>query len=176
MTEGLRSGADVVVAPGEHVLPFGRLDIDLPGGEPVWAGRRLDEFVPASRIHVRGLRNRYRRAGLGAALVARLAPVEGVAPPRYSRVPPLRKVPVTVFLRLDHVREGLATGQLRGALELYSMDTASEIVVEGRQVPLEFEPSAALASTLDRAPVWESEIRAFLRGSFLEGGGAPSTP
>ena len=172
LTEGLRSGADVAVAPGEHVLPFGRLDIDLPGGEPVWAGRRLDEFFPASRIHVRGLRNRYRRAGLGAALVARLAPVEGVVPPRYSRVPPLRKVPVTVFLRLDRVREGFATGQLRGALELYSMDTASEIVVEGRPVPLEFEPSAALAYTLDRAPVWESEIRAFLRGTFHEGGGS----
>jgi pimeloyl-ACP methyl ester carboxylesterase len=82
------------------------------------------------------------------------------------------KVPVTVFLRLDHVREGLATGQLRGALELYSMDTASHIEVEGRPVPLEFEPSAAFAYTLDHAPVWDSEIRAFLRGSFLQGGGA----
>jgi pimeloyl-ACP methyl ester carboxylesterase len=171
LAEGLRSGAEVVVAPGEHVLPFGRLDIDLPGGEPVWAGRRLDEFFPASRIHVRGLRNRYRRAGLGAALVARLAPVEGVAPPRYSRLPPALKVPMTVFLRLDRVREGLATGKLRGALELYSMDASTEIVVEGRSVPLEFEPSAALAYTLDRAPVWDSEIRAFLRGSFLQGGG-----
>ena len=79
---------------------------------------------------------------------------------------------MTVFLRLDHVREGLATGQLQGALELYSMDSASQIEVEGRPVPLEFEPSAALAYTLDHAPVWDSEIGAFLRGSFLEGGGA----
>ena len=99
-------------------------------------------------------------------------------PSRVSRRPatascrPALKVPVTVFLRLDHVREGLATGQLRGALEVYSMDTASQIEVEGRPVPLEFEPSAALAYTLDRAPVWDSEIRAFLRGSFLQGGGA----
>jgi pimeloyl-ACP methyl ester carboxylesterase len=171
LTEGLRSGADVVVAPGEHLLPFGRIDVDLPGGEPVWAGRSLDEFLPASHVHVRGLRNRYRRAGLGAALVARLGPVRNVAAPRYSRLPPVLKVPVTAFLRLDHVREGLATGQLRGALELYSMDAASEIVVEGRAVPLEFEPSAALAYTLDRAPVWDSEIRAFLRGTFLQSEG-----
>ena len=132
LTEGLRKGADIVVAPGERLLPFGRLEIDLPGGEPVWAGRPLDEFLPASDIQIRGLRNRYRQVGLGAALVARLGPVKGVAPPRYSRVPPALKVPVTVFLRLDHVREGLATGQLHGALELYSMDTASQIEVEGR--------------------------------------------
>jgi pimeloyl-ACP methyl ester carboxylesterase len=172
LTEGLRKGADVVVAPGARLLPFGRLEIDLPGGEPVWAGRPLDEFLPASDIQIRGLRNRYRQVGLGAALVAHLGPVKGVAPPRYSHVPPALKVPVTVFLRLDHVREGLATGQLRGALELYSMDTASQIEVEGRPVPLEFEPSAAFAYTLDHAPVWDSEIRAFLRGSFLQGGGA----
>jgi hypothetical protein len=103
--------------------------------------------------------------------MASLAPAKGTGHV-YSLVPPPLKVPVTVFLRIDHVREGLATGQLRGALEVYSMDTASEIEVDGRPVPLEFEPSAALAYTLDRAPVWDSEIRAFLRGSFLQGGGA----
>jgi hypothetical protein len=172
LTEGLRRGADVVVAPGEHLLPFGRLEVALPGGEPAWAGRPLNEFLPASDIRVRGLRNRYRQVGLGAALVARLGTIEGVEPFRYSLVPPHLKVPVTAFLRLDHVREGLATGQLQGKLELYSMDSSSQVVVEGRPVPLEFEPSAALAYTLDHAPVWDSEIGAFLRGSFLEGGGA----
>jgi pimeloyl-ACP methyl ester carboxylesterase len=172
LTEGLRKGTEVVVSPGERLLPFGRLEVDLPGGEPVWAGRPLDEFLPASDVQVRGLRNRYRQVGLGAALVAHLGPVKGAEPPRYSRVPPRLKVPVTVFLRLDHVREGLATGQLRGALELYSMDTASQIDVEGHPVPLEFEPTAAIAYTLDQAPVWDSEIRGFLRGSFLQGGGA----
>jgi pimeloyl-ACP methyl ester carboxylesterase len=52
------------------------------------------------------------------------------------------------------------------------MDTASQIEVEGHPVPLEFEPSAALAYTLDHAPIWDSEISAFLRGSFLQGGGS----
>ena len=168
LTEGLRSGAHVVVAAGEHPLPFGHLDVDLPGGEPMWGGRPLDEFLPASDIGVRGLRNRYRRPGLGAPLVARLGAVQGVLP-QYSRVPPNLKVPITAFLRLEEVRKGLLTGQLTGALELYSMDAATRIAVEGRQVPLEFEPSAALASTLERAPVWDSEIRGFLRGSFQAG-------
>jgi pimeloyl-ACP methyl ester carboxylesterase len=171
LAEGLRKGSEVVIAAGQHRLPFGRLDMDLPGGAPVWADRPLDGFLPASDINVRGLRNRYRQVGLGAALIARLGTVKGAEPPQFSRFPPILKVPVTVFLRLDHVREGLITGELRGALELYSMDTASQIMVEGRPVPLEFEPSAALAATLDNAPVWDSEIRAFFRGSFLKGGG-----
>jgi pimeloyl-ACP methyl ester carboxylesterase len=170
LTEGLtpQDGAAVDITPGERRLPFGRLDIDLPGGEPVWGGHALRDFRPAAHVQVRGLRNRYRRAGVGAPLVASLTPVEGAAG-EHVRLPPRLRVPVTVFLRLDHVREGLATGQLRGALEVYSMDTASEIEVEGRQVPLEFEPTAALAYTLDHAPIWDSEIRAFLSGTFLQG-------
>jgi pimeloyl-ACP methyl ester carboxylesterase len=172
LTEGLtpKDGADVAVAPGEHRLPFGRLDIELPGGAPVWAGHDLSNFRPAAHVKVRGLRNRYRRAGIGAPLVARLASMQS-ASPKYRRVPPSLQVPITVFLRLDHVREGLATGQLQGTLEVYSMDTASEINVDGRSVPLEFEPTAALAYTLDRAPVWDSEIRGFLGGTFLHDGG-----
>jgi hypothetical protein len=170
LAEGLSpTGEHVAVEPGTYRLPFGELRIDLPGGRPVWAGRSLDEFVPASHVEVRGLRNRYRRAGLGAALMASLGPVPGAAPEQ-THLPPRLKVAVTIFLRLDHVRAGLATGQFQGALELYSMDDADDIVVEGRTVSLEFEPSAALAYTLDSAPVWESEIWGFLRGTFLKGG------
>jgi pimeloyl-ACP methyl ester carboxylesterase len=172
LTEGLatKDGQEVVLTAGVRRLPFGQLDVDLPGGEPAWAGHALRELRPAAHIKVRGLRNRYRRAGIGAPLVARLAPLEH-APPQFSRVPPSLQVPVTVFLRIDHVREGLATGQLRGAIEVYSMDTADKVEVDGRSVPLEFEPTAALAYTLDKSPVWDSEIGAFLRGSFLRGGG-----
>jgi pimeloyl-ACP methyl ester carboxylesterase len=55
------------------------------------------------------------------------------------------------------------------------MDNADAVVVEGRRIPLEFEPSAALASSLENAPVWQSEIWGFLRGTFLEGGSALHT-
>lgn len=172
LTEGLTApdGSGVVVAPGERLLPFGRLDINLPAGPPTWAGRRLQDFVAASHVAVRGLRNRYRQAGLGAPLIAGLAPVDQVAV-RNSLVPPRLKVPVTVFLRLDQVREGLTTGRLQGALEVYTKDAANRIVVEGREVPLEFEMSAAFAATLNNAPVWETELRGFLSGNFVQSGG-----
>ena len=160
-------GSEVIVAGGQIALPFGQLSVDLPGGAPMWAGRRLERFLPASNVAIRGLRNRYRQAGLGAPLVASLGAAENIAP-RYSRVPPRLKVPVTIFLRFDDVREGITSGQLRASLELYTMDSDARIEVEGRPVPLEFEPSAALAYTLDNARIWDTEIRAFLRGDYLE--------
>jgi len=39
-----------------------------------WGGYRLDHFVSTTTLEVRGLRNRYRRPGLGAPLAASLAP------------------------------------------------------------------------------------------------------
>src|SRR5262249_60630569 len=116
-----------------------RLVVDLPGGDPVWAGRRLEAFLPASNVAVRGLRNRYRQAGLGAPLVASLGPAENVAP-RYSFLPPRLKVPVTIFLRLDDVRDGLDSGPLRGSLELYTQDAAAHSQVDGHECTLECEP------------------------------------
>jgi Alpha/beta hydrolase family len=163
-------GTEVVVAGGEHALPFGHLSVDLPRGAPMWAGRRLERFLPASNVAIRGLRNRYRQAGLGAPLVASLGVAENVAP-RFSLVPPGIKVPVTIFLRFDGVREGIASGQLRASLELYTQDSADRITVVGREVPLEFEPSAALAYSLNDARIWETEIRGFLRGNYLEHSG-----
>jgi hypothetical protein len=162
--------AEVMVAGGEQPLPFGRLDVDLPGGPPVWAGRQLEKFLPASNVAIRGLRNRYRQAGLGAPLVASLGVAETVAP-RFSLVPPGLKVPVTIFLHVDDVREGIRSGQLHASLELYTMDSAARITVEGREVPLEFEPSAALAYSLDNSRIWDTEIRGFLRGNYLDDGG-----
>ncbi len=173
LTEGL-TGPDrnaVLVAPGEHPIAFGRLEIAMPAGPPMWAGRRLDNFLPATHVAIRGLRNRYRQAGVGAPLVAGLAPAEDVAV-HNQFIPPRLKVPVTVFLRLDDVRAGISSGELRGTLEVYTQDTATTTTVEGRAVPLEFEPSAALAYTLNDAPVWESEIRGFLYGNFLKSGWA----
>jgi hypothetical protein len=57
---------------------------------------------------VRGLRNRYRTPGIGAALAASLEPLESTAGKLSSRIPPRLKIPVTAFLRLDDPRAALA--------------------------------------------------------------------
>jgi pimeloyl-ACP methyl ester carboxylesterase len=50
---------------------------------------------------------------------------------------------------------------VQGKLELYAADQTSTVVVEGRDVPLELEPTAALAYQLEGAPIWDFEIAGF---------------
>ena len=66
------------------------------------------------------------------------------------------KVPITALVRLDEVARGIATGRLRGRIELYPADRGQTIQVEGRTIPLELEPRATLAYQLEAGPVWET--------------------
>lgn len=161
-------GRTVVLRSGVYDLPFGKLDISVPQGDFTWAGYRLEHFVSAAELGVRGLRNRYRRAGIGGPLVAGLSPeVEDGAPPLGSdHIPRGLKVPVTAVLRLGDARSALASGQLQGQLQLYTPDDAQTVEVDGARVPLEFETTSALAYTLEDSPIWKSERAGFFRGEF----------
>lgn len=162
-----RDGEEVMLQPGQRSLPFGA--VSIAGGSPEfsWAGYQLERFVPAANFAVRGLRNRYRRAGIGAPLAASLADKELVAQtPGANRIPPRLKVPVTAFLRLSKPRQELARGRLQGTLELYSQDDHLSIDIDGRSQPLEFETSFALAHFLEESPVWEFDSAGFLSGSL----------
>jgi hypothetical protein len=59
---------------GTFKLPFGELTVEFNENDLIWAGYRLDNFVPAIDVEIRGLRNRYRIPGIGAALAASLEP------------------------------------------------------------------------------------------------------
>jgi pimeloyl-ACP methyl ester carboxylesterase len=169
LAEGLKSGKSgaVEIASGTHLLPFGSLEIALEPGGLSWAGYRLEQFLPAADLSVRGLRNRYRRAGIGAPLVARLAPGQTEQQEtRNRRVSDLVKVPVTAFLRLAQPRENLDGGFLAGKLEIYSQDDVLSVDVDGRAWPLEFETSSALAYMLGDSPWWDFEYAGFLAGAF----------
>jgi hypothetical protein len=75
LTEGLSTAGDkvVVLAPSRHTLAFGVLDVKFVSADFTWAGYPLEHFVPTANLAVRGLRNRYRRPGIGAPLAASLA-------------------------------------------------------------------------------------------------------
>jgi pimeloyl-ACP methyl ester carboxylesterase len=155
---------------GEKIqLPLGDLDVAFDRSELSWSGWQLGDFLPAAYLEVRGLRNRYRRSGIGAPLVASLAaPVAGQGADRLrAHISPRLKVPVTAFLRIADARAKLTSGRLSARLELFSEDEAVEVVVDGREVPLEFETSSALAYTLEGPPIWWSEIRDFLYGGVV---------
>jgi len=165
LTEGLASldGKEVVLAAGRHQLPFGTLEIEFASVDFTWAEHRLEYFLPSANLAVRGLRNRYRQAGIGAPLAASLAGTADASGPSTNRIPSRLKVPLTTFLRLDTPRAGLASGALRGRLELYAPDRTETVMINGGEHPLEFESTAALAYTLEGAPIYGFELAGFLK-------------
>ena len=159
---------EVRLAPGTYPLPFGSLKASLDQTGMVWGGYRLDRFISTTTLEVRGLRNRYRAPGLGAPLAASLA--EGPARAKVvgsERLGPLTKVPVTALLRFDKPRAALAGGPIRGRIEVYAADQVSAVQVNGREQPLESDPTATLAYQLDKSPLYAMEIAGFLRGGML---------
>jgi hypothetical protein len=155
---------------GNFKLPFGEMSVEFNEDDLIWAGFRLGNFVPAADVEVRGLRNRYRVPGIGAALAASLEPLNETAS-KQARIPPRLRVPVTAFLRLDDPRGALAYGKLKGKLEFYTPDSARMVKIAGIDVPLEYETTTALALTLEGAPVWDFEIAGFRSGDFTVGDG-----
>jgi pimeloyl-ACP methyl ester carboxylesterase len=166
LAQGLAVGeeATVVLEPGSRKLPFGQIEISVDEERLRWSSYRMTRFISLGEFKVRGFLDRYRQSGIGAPLAAELTPVgEGpAAEEARKRIPARLKVPVTAVLRIEEVSEGIATGALRGRMEVYAADAATTMEYEGRQVPLELEPTAALAYQLEGAPVWDTEIGAFL--------------
>ena len=157
--------ATVVIKTGSRPLPFGKIEISVDDNMLLWSGYRMARFISLGEYKVRGFLNRYRQAGIGAPLAAELAPL-GTGPEAEEarkRIPPRLKVPVTALLRIDDVSTGIATGNVQARIEVYAADAATTVKGEGgRDVPLELEPTAALAYQLEGAPIWDTELGQFL--------------
>lgn len=155
----------LAVREGTFEFPLGEIEVEIDPRGLEWADHRLDDFEPAAELEVRGLRNRYRRKGIGAPFVAATLPVEGrTVAVSNARILSGVRVPVTFFLRYQDAAVGLRTGHFRAALEAYSLDVTGMLDVAGRRVPIEFETSSALAYGLERSRFWDLEIAGFLSG------------
>ena len=166
LAQGLGGGeeATVVLEPGSRPLPFGRIEISMDEKMLLWSSYRMTRFISLGEFKVRGFLNRYRQAGIGAPLAAELTAI-GTGPEAEEarkRIPPRLKVPVTAVLLIEDVSTGIATGNLKGRIEVYAADATTTMEASGRSVPLELEPTAALAYQLEGAPIWDTEIGAFL--------------
>jgi pimeloyl-ACP methyl ester carboxylesterase len=133
-----------------------------------WGDRKLVQFVAVAELEVRGLRERYRRTGIGAPLAANTV---SSMPGQHFRdfVGKTAKVPVTALLRFEDGRRRLAGPRLQARLEIYDSYDAHTVKIDGREVPLEVEPSACLAYTLSESNVWDWEMKGFFAGDFLKG-------
>ncbi|MGR8979483.1 MAG: esterase/lipase family protein [Gammaproteobacteria bacterium] len=161
---------EVQLKPGEYKLPFGTLQLTMDESGLSWGGYQLERFISTVSLEIRGLRNRYRSPGLGSSLAASISAGHASAKTvGWERLGPRTKVPVTAILRLEHARASLAGGHLSGQIEVYAADQASSVTVDGRQQPIESDPTAALAYQLNDSPLYALEIASFLRGGLFSG-------
>jgi len=164
-------GTVVELRDATYKLPWGELKVDFDEQQLVWAGRKLTDFVPVAELKVEGLEARFRHPGIGAALAAGMIRVSDEQVAR-DIVAPRIKISATALLKLDDPRRELAGGQMHATLALYTESEVSTVEVAGRKVPLELEPTAALAWGLQEAPTWEREFKGFF-GSVFQVGAAP---
>jgi pimeloyl-ACP methyl ester carboxylesterase len=159
----------VQIEGGERALPFGKLDLVMTDDTLDWGGYRLEQFVSTTTLETRGIRNRYRKPGLGASLAASLGSGKNAAEvPGARRIGPHMKVPVTLFMRLTEPLASLTVGSVRGQLELYPAYEGSTVTIDGSVQPVEFDTSAALALQLEDNPLYDIELAGFLRGGTVK--------
>jgi pimeloyl-ACP methyl ester carboxylesterase len=150
-------------------LPFGQLTLEADEEDLAWGSHRMARFVPVAELEVRGLRNRYRRFGLGAPLAAALAPSGGEeSSADGGHLSRDVRVAATALVFFHGGRQRLEGEGVRGTLRLFTLDDAVNTTVGDRKVPLEYEPTAALAFGLAEARLWDFELAAFLSGDFGE--------
>ena len=162
------SADDVTVdfRSGSYELPFGRVHVAVDPSAFEWRNRRIVALTPVQEVEIRGLANRYRRAGIGAPLAATTQPIVAETG---IQVAPRMKLPMTAVLRLDAPRRQLSMRDLRATLDLYNTYDVPATTIGGKTVPLEADDTAVLAYILASPEIWERELKAFFSGVFSEG-------
>ncbi len=165
----------VLLRDGDHELPFGTLRVDFDEESLVWGDRVLTSFSSLADLRVKGLNNRYRISGIGAPLGARAsAPGAGAEDADHTDdtedgVLAGVRVPVTALLRFDTSETQRKEGFYSADLSVIDYTTGNSVEIEEQTVPLETEPTAALALTLTENPPWQRELKGFFQGDLALG-------
>ncbi len=167
LTNGLEidKGKYVAIGAGTYPLPFGELVIEFDEAQLIWGDRKLANFAPAAELQVTGLAERYRRTGLGAPLAAGTVPLDPAREPD-KFISGATRVPVTALLRIPEPRRQISSGTVHATLDLYDAQVTETVKVGERDVPLEVEPTAALAYMLTEGRPWELELKGFFGGAL----------
>jgi triacylglycerol esterase/lipase EstA (alpha/beta hydrolase family) len=166
---------EILLRDGEHELPFGTLRVDFDEEGLVWGDRVLTAFSSLADLRVKGLNNRYRMSGIGAPLGARASGPTARAEDAddddevEDGVLTGVRVAVTALLRFDFSQ--IEPGQRLYTADLSVLDyrAGSTVKIEEQTVPLEAEPTAALALTLTENPPWQRELKGFFQGDLALG-------
>jgi len=160
---------EIVMRDGDYPLPFGTLRIDFDEESLFWGDRVLIAFDSLADLRVKGLNNRYRLSGLGAPLGARVSKARGPHGGEQDVVVDSVRVPVTALLRFGTSEANIEDGVYYADLSVRDYATESSIEIEDQIVPLEIEPTAALALQLTEDPPWQRELKGFFRGDLALG-------
>lgn len=158
LTQGLLVGTKLDLRSGSYPLPFGTLEVALDEQSLLWSGHQLYDFFPVTDIEVTGFPTYYRWAGVGAPLAARVIP----NPKDADLLGPRIRVPVTVVLRPDEASRALRDASVRASLTAYPGYGDSKITVDGRDVPLQAEPTATVGLGLAETALWKRELEVMM--------------
>lgn len=153
-------GGAVVMRPEGLDLPFGHFTPE-PGEPPDLGGYGIRSIQPVSELVVIGLRNRYRRPGIGAPLAAKLEPT-AASEAQPVPISPNTFMPLTAVTRIDAPLAQIRSGRVVGRLDLFASLDVDRVELVGREVALEAEATAALAAGLSESRFWRQELRMFL--------------
>jgi triacylglycerol esterase/lipase EstA (alpha/beta hydrolase family) len=154
--KGLATGEDgqIEFQNGVRRLPVGRLAITLNSDLLPWQLGNFHAFLPADDYAVRGLSVRNRTAGIGLPLVALHR--------KTLEMPGGPALPITAFLRVSGDVSDLDNGSASATLELYSAYEGADVVIKGRNVPLETDSTTPLAYMLEDSGIWMLGLRRFI--------------
>ena len=151
-------GLEVVPQGGTMMLSFGKLEVTFDPASLRAGNRELYKFIPLAELEIYGMAMRYRWPGIGAPLAASTRLVESEKG-KFDMVAPRIQVPLTALLRISQARRTLVQGEpLTSRLELHLAWDGETVSIDGDKVPLEGEPSAAMALNFTDLPVMELEL------------------
>jgi pimeloyl-ACP methyl ester carboxylesterase len=139
---------------GKRRLPVGQIDLQIDVTSFPWPLTNFEKFVVADQFVIRGLSERNRDPGVGAALI-------GVRSERLGGAISTM-TPATAFLRLQGGLNDLERGESSAKLEVHSSFDDGNVQVAGHEVPLEIDLSAHTAYALNQQMVWKIERLQFL--------------
>jgi pimeloyl-ACP methyl ester carboxylesterase len=166
LTEALKNGKDVEIKSGTYATPFGTLEVSVDANALRWGQHELVNFVPVAELQVEGFPTYYRWTGIGAPLAAGVKAVPGSTD--VDLLARRVRVPVTVLARFSDLDAQLRAGHVRATLEIYPGYGDRTVTIAGREVPLEAEPTAAMALTLSETDIWSRELSGFLRSGLID--------
>jgi len=166
LTEALKNGKDVELRSGTYQSPYGTLDVRFDPSALRWGEHELVNPVPIAELQVDGFPTYYRWTGIGAPLAAGVKSIEGSKD--VDLLARRVRVPVTALLRFTNLEAQLRTRHIEATLEIYPGYGDRTVTIAGREVPLEAEPTAAMALTLSETDIWSRELTGFLRSGLID--------